>query len=54
MDEKRLEKYMRMHRHDRVKMEMYHALTDMGYFQSCQTGSEKQGAYSESSAAKND
>jgi hypothetical protein len=42
MDEKQLESYMRTHRHDRAKMEMYHALREMGYFQSCPDGSGKQ------------
>jgi len=54
MDERALEKYMRTHRHDRVKMEMYHALTEMGYWRGSPDGSERPCESSKSLAAKND
>jgi hypothetical protein len=42
MDEKQLENYVRIHRHSRLIREMFHALREMGYFQSCPDGSGKQ------------
>jgi len=49
MNERQLEAYMLTHRHDTVKMAMFHALREAGYWQESRDGCEKQSSSSNGS-----